>query len=96
MKITIVAKARLKPDAKARYLELAREMVAGSQAEDGCVCYNLYESMADPAVLTFIETWKDQAAIDTHDNSPHFLRNVPQFAELFEGPMEVTKYVKII
>lgn len=96
MQITIVAKARLKPGAKERYIELAKKMVPASQAESGNVCYNLYEDVADPNVLSFIETWQDQSAIDLHDNSPHFAANVPQFAELFEGEMEITKYFKLL
>ena len=96
MQITIVAKARMKPGAKGRFLELARELVPASQAEAGCVCYNLYEDLSDPDVLSFIETWKDQAALDAHDGSPHFAAIVPQFPDLFDGAMEVTKYHKIL
>ena len=93
--IKIVAKAKVKPDCKAKLIELTRELIAASQAEEGNIYYNLHESMDDPYTMAFIEAWKDQAAIDSHNSTPHFTTIVPQLAELFDGPMETTLYTEV-
>lgn len=94
--IKIVAKAKVKPDCKEKFIELAKILVPASQAEDGNIYYNLHESVEDPYTMAFIEAWKDQAAIDFHNNTPHFTTICPQFAELFEAPIEVTHYVEVV
>lgn len=94
--ITIVAKAKVKPACKDKFIELAKILVPASQAEEGNISYHLEESMDDPYTMAFIETWKDQAAIDFHNSTEHFTTICPQFAELFDGPMEVTHYTKTV
>ncbi|MGE4548070.1 MAG: putative quinol monooxygenase [Intestinibacillus sp.] len=94
--IKIVAKAKVKPENKAKFIELAKPLVAASQAEEGNVSYNLHESLEDPNVMAFIEVWKDQAAIDFHNATAHFTTICPQFADLFDGPMEVAHFVEVV
>lgn len=48
-----------------------------SRAEAGNISYHLYEDMDDPDILTFIEEWKDQAAVDVHADSEHFQHIIP-------------------
>ncbi|MBC8530500.1 putative quinol monooxygenase [Gehongia tenuis] len=92
--IIIVAKSVVKPGCKAAYIAAARELIEKSQAEPGCLTYDLYEDLNDPSTLTMIEFWKDQAAIDAHNASPHFTTIVPKLAEFREGPGEVHFYQK--
>ena len=94
--IKIVAKVKVKPECKQNFIELAGPLVAGSQAEEGNLGYNLHESMEDPYTLAFIELWRDQAAIDFHNQTPHFTSICPQFDALSAGPMEVTHYTVVV
>lgn len=94
--IKIVAKAKVTPACKEKFVKLAGTLVAASQAEEGNVFYNLHESMEDANVLAFIEVWQDQDAIDFHNETPHFTSICPQFDALLEAPMEVTHYTIII
>jgi quinol monooxygenase YgiN len=49
------------------------DMVAPSRGEPGCICYNLHEANDEPGHFVFYEQWTDQAAFDTHCETPHFL-----------------------
>lgn len=80
--IRIVAENFIKPEHRERFLELARELVDGTRAEAGNISYKLHTDMADGNHFTFIEEWKDEAAIKAHNESAHFTRIVPQFAPL--------------
>lgn len=94
--IKIVAKAKVKPEYRAKFMELAKILVSASQAEQGNVYYNLHESTEDPSVMAFIEGWQDEASIEIHNNTPHFTNICPQFAEFFDGEMEVTHYTVVV
>lgn len=94
--VKIVAKGRIKEGYKEKYLELAKEMVAGSVAEEGNIFYNLNESLEDPQTVAFIEAWKDQDAIAFHNATDHYTKIGPQLRAMLEAPMEVTKYIEVL
>ncbi len=82
--ITIVAKRIVKADKINEFQAVAAQLVAASQKEAGCISYNLYQEINNPQILTFIETWQDLAAIESHSNSSHFTTLVPQMAEFLQ------------
>lgn len=92
--ITIVAKSQVKPECLEAYIKLAKELVAASQAEAGNVAYDLYQAAEDPCVLTMIECWRDQAAIDSHNDSQAFRTIVPQLGQM-RTASEVLHYTMV-
>ncbi len=90
--IKIVAKAVVVSSKRDAYLEVARELVAESRKEPGCISYALYQDMNNPNILTFIEEWRDQAAIEFHNSTPHYAVLCPKLAEYRTGPMEFSRY----
>ena len=46
-------------------------MMAGSQAESGCLDYNYGEDVAEPGLIHVFERWRDQAALDAHFRTEH-------------------------
>ncbi|MCQ2436958.1 MAG: antibiotic biosynthesis monooxygenase [Clostridia bacterium] len=93
--IKIVAKAQVKADMVEAYKAAAKELVEKSREEEGNVFYALNVSTADPCCLTFIESWKDQAAIDFHNATEHFTRIIPQLNAMCEGAQQVDFYTEV-
>lgn len=93
--IKIIARRVVRPENIEQYETLAKELVEKSQAEAGNVSYTLNKSTADPKVHTFIEIWKDQAAIDAHNASEHFTRLVPRLGALVEQADPVELYTEL-
>ena len=87
--IAITAKQIIKEEMIGSYHELVKELVEKSRAEDGNVSYYSVQDREDKRIHMFIEIWKDQEAIDVHNETEHFKRIIPQFAEMFDGPEEV-------
>jgi quinol monooxygenase YgiN len=50
---------------------LAR-VTAVAKAHDGCVFFDVNQSVGDPATFRFVEGWRDQAALDAHLRSSKF------------------------
>lgn len=92
--IKIVAKNPVSAENKAKFIETAKELIEKSRKESGCISYNLYESV-DGKYLTFIEEWKNEKAIEDHNNSDHFKSIVPKLGELTSGEMDVALYKEV-
>ena len=93
--IKIIARRLVREECVEEYLRLTKELVSASQAEPGCITYTLNRCMENPRQFSFIEIWKDQDAIDTHNASGHFTRIVPQLAELVEIGYPVEHYTEV-
>ena len=92
--IKIIAKNPVSSENKAKFIETAKELIEKSRKESGCISYNLFESV-DGKYLTFIEEWKNEKAIEEHNNSDHFKSIVPKLGELTSGEMDVALYKEV-
>lgn len=69
--LTVIAHARAKPGKEAHARDILRALVAPTRLEEGCIDYDLHESVDDPALFVFFENWTSAAALDAHSRSPH-------------------------
>lgn len=90
--ITIVAKTIVKQGSAEEFKALAETLINESRKEEGCKEYNLYQDIHDTRILTFIEQWIDEEAINLHNKSKHFTAIFPELEKLLENPPEVHLY----
>ena len=69
-------------------LDVARKLVNASQADKGCVAYDIFTSATRPGVMMICETWADQPSLDAHQKSAHFTTLVPRIESLGEMKLE--------
>ena len=60
----------------------AKELVAASLKDEGCVAYDLFESTTRKDVLMICETWSDAKALTAHEQASHFTTLVPRLHQL--------------
>ncbi len=94
--ITIVARCSVKPDKTDDFMKMVLDLVDASRSEAGNVSYDLYADLADPAKFTFIEVWKDKAAIDSHNQTPHFRGFGERAGPLLAGPLDIALYRRVV
>ena len=70
--LTIVATVTVKPEYKDDVLKAIKTVVEATRKEPGNIFYDVFEDVKNPLKFFFIETWKSQAAIDSHNKSVHF------------------------
>lgn len=75
---------------RAALLETAKELVAASQKDAGCIAYDIFESGTRPEVMMICETWKDDASLSAHEAASHFTTLVPKLTEL--GEMKIERF----
>ena len=83
--IHFVVKMSVAPENVEVFKALAAPLVEKSRQEEGNIFYTLSVSKKDPCCLTFLECWKDKAAIAFHNETEHFTRILPQLLTLCDG-----------
>ncbi|WP_394523891.1 putative quinol monooxygenase [Staphylococcus xylosus] len=70
--ITINAIMKIDPSKREEYLELVKPLLEGASTEEGSLFYKHFEQTDEPNTFAFIERYKDQAAVEAHNNTDHF------------------------
>ncbi len=88
----IVAKVFVKPGKESVFIKEARTMIDSTLKEAGCESYQLYQDPYEKTNLIFVETYKNQAAIDAHFGSSYFKAFGPKTKELIAKPTDLKIY----
>jgi quinol monooxygenase YgiN len=70
--IYVIAELRLRPGTAEKAVAAARASVAETVKEDGCISYDMHQSVTDPARLVLVERWDSREALARHMETPHF------------------------
>jgi quinol monooxygenase YgiN len=81
----------VKPEHRDQLLEELRGDAHGSEssAEPRCMMFNIAQDDSDPDVLRLFEVYRDDAAVDAHEASPHFQRFAEATKDWHARPAEV-------
>ena len=71
-KIVLIARLKVKADKVEETKTAALAIVEASRAEEGCINYDIHQSIEDGTLFFWHETWKSKAAIDEHFATPFF------------------------
>lgn len=69
--LIVLAKAKVGEGAMEPARAAIADMVAASNAEEGCIAYAFTQDVLDPSVLHIVEKWQDEAALAAHFATPH-------------------------
>jgi quinol monooxygenase YgiN len=71
--LSVIIKSKLenKEDVKA----ILQNLVLQTLKEDGCLQYDLHQGLDDKHTFVFYEIWKDQKALDHHNNM-HYIKEL--------------------
>jgi len=74
VKKIISAQVFIKPEKVDEFIAATKNLIEKSRAEEGCISYSLYQDPQDRTKFLFFEEWKNQAAIDFHFSTEHFVK----------------------
>ena len=69
--ICVLADLTIRAGSQDVFFAAAREMVSATQAEPGCIRYDLMQDISDPEHLTFVEEWESREALAAHFETAH-------------------------
>ena len=95
--VTVVVSFRIKAGKEADAIALVTDLTAKvKENETGVIAYVAHRDTADPMKITFIEIYKDQAAVAAHRNDPALQAALPKFGEIFEpGAPEIKSLTRV-
>lgn len=70
------------PAKRADFIAAVEALMAATRAEDGCEHYSFSADVTDEGRFYISEQWRDQAAVDAHNATPHlatFMGSVGDF-----------------
>ncbi|MGM9917431.1 antibiotic biosynthesis monooxygenase [Anaerotignum sp.] len=88
--VVLIAKNTVKQGMQQAFLQLAKEMIAQTRQEEGCISYDLVSDQGDPQVYYFIEKYADAEAVEVHRGTAYFQTLVPRIGALRVKPSEVS------
>jgi quinol monooxygenase YgiN len=85
----IIAKVNIKPDKVTDFVSAAKEIIAKSNQEAGCVFYQLYQDPYDHAKFVFVEEYKNQTAVDFHFATEYFKSFGSKIGDMISSPTDI-------
>jgi len=80
-----------KPGHEAEAAKIFRILTSESRKEPGCLMYVVHRHRSEPGRFFIYEQYTDDAALDAHRNSPHFLeyarKQLPLHGERMQGDL---------
>jgi len=85
--VTWLAKAGRETEVADLFSKLTEE----SRKEPGCAMYQVHRHLTEPRRFFIYEQYKDDAALESHRNTSHFLqyakKDLPKIADRVEGQL---------
>lgn len=85
----ITAKVYINPGSEADFIAAAQEMITNSNKEEGCTGYMLYQDPYEKTNFIFVESYKNQAAVDAHFATPYFKGFGDKIGSMTSKPTEI-------
>jgi quinol monooxygenase YgiN len=85
----ITARLNVKPEKVKDFMAVAKEMVENSNKETGCTSYQLFQDPYDNSGFIFVESYKNQAAVEAHFASDYFKAFGPKITDMVQGPAKI-------
>ena len=69
--IYVIATTEVKPDARDAYIKGARDCIAATHREKGCLSYESHASINDPNLFVVVERWESREDLNANGKAPH-------------------------
>ncbi len=69
--IYVVATTQVKPDLRDAFIKGAKECIAATRKEKGCLSYEHHTSIHDPNLFVVVERWETREDLNAHGRAPH-------------------------
>lgn len=90
--LVLHARLPIKPEMRDTFLGAIGGLIEASNAEPGVISYACFESTSTPNSFIFVEEYTDQAAVDAHMSSDHFLAAAGGLPDMLAGAPEIKQY----
>ena len=69
--IYVIATSQVKPECREAFITGAKQCIAATRQEKGCVSYENHTSINDPNLFVVVERWETREDLNAHGRAPH-------------------------
>lgn len=69
--LIVIARVSARPESADELAGLLVPLAVASRRDPGCLSYEFYRDLEDPASFCSVETWATRADLDAHLGAPH-------------------------
>ena len=89
-KVTVFALVKAKPGMEEAVKQELSALVGPTRTEEGCINYDLHQSLEHNGHFRFYENWTSKELLDRHLQSAHVQRFIAKADGLLAEPPEIT------
>ena len=90
--IRVVARFVGHPEKRDELIGVLERLVEPTRLERGCRQYELLRGTGEPTLLTFVEEWESDAALDEHLASDHVQAAIARLPGLCAGDPDIQRF----
>ena len=90
--LIVLAKITAKDGMVDNILKESKAIIEATQAEEGCIEYNLYDPVGIANTLLFVEKWESKEALEAHIKQQHFLDFGAAIGDFLAKDLEISVY----
>ena len=90
--LILIAKFTTKPGCREQLIDMAKDAIGPSRAEEGCIIYDFLQDPFNPGSFTFYEKWRSREDLELHFGEPHFKEFAETVPDLIEGEPSLISY----
>ena len=93
--LTVVAHVKAKPGKESQMRQELLSLVQPSRKDEGCISYDLHQSVEDPTRFYFHEHWTSKDCLDRHLEKPDLQAVLARAGQMVAEPPQITLWEKI-
>ncbi|MBV7390034.1 MULTISPECIES: putative quinol monooxygenase [Enterococcus] len=82
---------KVKPEKREEFLVFVEDLVSKSRQDEGALFYDCLESLDTKNQFMIIENWRDQAAVDLHNETAHLKKFIVEIDQYLAADKELKK-----
>jgi len=90
--LIVLAKITAKNGMVNNILNESKTIIEATQAEKGCIEYNLYDPIDNENTLLFVEKWESKESLESHIQQDHFINFGAAIEEFLAKDLEIAVY----
>ncbi|MDA8306194.1 MAG: putative quinol monooxygenase [Deltaproteobacteria bacterium] len=87
--IFVVVRYKVKAGQEQKFRELFQPLIEASKADEGCINYDLRQSIDDSTVFVLCEAWENRELLNVHATKPHLKEFRSKVKDLMAEPPQL-------
>jgi len=94
-RVTVFARMKAKDGIEENVRQELMSLVPQTRSEEGCINYDLHQSVDEKTLFMFYENWRSKEDLDKHLEMPYLKSFLEKADKILAEPVDVTLWEKV-